>query len=119
VDNNTGFTSTNNLYYQAGTGGVGSIQGSNYANIGDWQAVYTADIGGDPSFTSAATNDFTLASSSPAINAGVDVGLTTDYRGMVVPQGAAPDIGAYEFGPGDPGYLKGVYRGRMGIHWLW
>jgi hypothetical protein len=73
--------------------------------------------GADPLFVSA--TDYHLQSGSPAINAGVDVGLTEDYRGMVVPQGSAPDIGAYEFGPGDPGFLKGTYRGTMGIHWMW
>jgi hypothetical protein len=72
------------------------------------------------SMTSTYTaSDYRLLSSSPAINAGVDVGLTSDYRGMTVPQGSAPDIGAYEFGPGDPGFLKGTYRGTMGIHWMW
>jgi hypothetical protein len=38
-----------------------------------------------------------LLSTSPAINAGVDVGLTTDYAGTAVPQGIYFDIGAYEF----------------------
>ena len=91
-----------------------------YANWADWVAAgYDANspASADPLVTSS--SDYRLQSSSPAINAGVDVGLTSDIRGMVVPQGSAPDIGAYEFGPGDPGFLKGVYRGRMGIHWLW
>jgi hypothetical protein len=33
---------------------------------------------------------------SPLKNAGVEVGLTTDYFGTAVPQGSAPDIGLYE-----------------------
>jgi peptidoglycan/xylan/chitin deacetylase (PgdA/CDA1 family) len=41
--------------------------------------------------------DFRLLSTSPCINAGVDVGLTTDYAGAKVPRGRAPDIGAYEY----------------------
>ena len=36
---------------------------------------------------------------SPAIDAGVDVGLEKDIAGTIVPQGKAPDIGAYEFTP--------------------
>lgn len=43
-------------------------------------------------------NDFRLASSpSPFINAGYDYGDAVDLAGNVVPQGAATDIGAYEF----------------------
>jgi hypothetical protein len=108
----------NNLYYTAS-------HPFYYATVektwGEWQALGwdNASVNADPLFTSTVTPDFSLQSSSPAINAGVDVGLTSDYRGMTVPQGSAPDIGAYEFGPGDPGFLKGAYRGTMGIHWMW
>ena len=42
-------------------------------------------------------DDFHLSSGSPAINAGVDVGLTSDSEGKAVPYGAAPDIGAHEY----------------------
>ncbi len=49
----------------------------------------------DPLFVS--TSDFHLKPSSPAINAGVGVGLTTDYEGRMVPIGSATDIGAYEW----------------------
>jgi len=45
----------------------------------------------DPAFTNPAANDWTLQVGSPAINAGVDVGLP--YCG------AAPDCGAYEYCP--------------------
>ena len=37
-----------------------------------------------------------LQSTSPCIDAGVDVSLTRDYAGNGVPDGAAPNIGAYE-----------------------
>lgn len=50
------------------------------------------DITGDPLFTSA--SNLRLRSGSPAINAGVDVGLTTDADGK--PIAGKPDIGAYE-----------------------
>ena len=49
---------------------------------------------GDPLFTSASTKNFTLQSGSPAINAGVNVGLTRDILGN--PIVGNPDIGAYE-----------------------
>jgi hypothetical protein len=49
----------------------------------------------EPSFTDAADADFTLQSDSPCINAGTDVGLTTDFAGN--PLVGTPDIGAYEY----------------------
>jgi len=63
----------------------------------------------NPKFTDAAGGDFTLQSDSPAIDAGLNVGLTTDYLGYTVPYNSTPDIGAYEYGssapedPGEPG----------------
>jgi len=44
---------------------------------------------GDPAFMNSASDDFHLQQGSPAIDAGVDVGLPFT--------GTAPDIGAYEF----------------------
>ncbi len=54
----------------------------------------------DPLFISSnpqVASDFKLQSSSPAIDKGKDVSLATDYAGTVIPQGSAPDIGAYEY----------------------
>jgi hypothetical protein len=56
----------------------------------------------DPKFVNASGNfsqptDFKLAAGSPAIDAGADVGLTSDFEGTPVPQGTAPDIGAFEY----------------------
>lgn len=51
----------------------------------------------DPLFVDFANRDFHLQSTSPCRNIGVDVGLTQDYAGTVVPQGTDPDIGAYEY----------------------
>jgi parallel beta-helix repeat protein len=124
VTTTTGHEINNNLYYHTTVknptdhfywGGVAY-------DFADWKTNSSQDnasLNDDPLFTSTVTPDFSLQAGSPAINAGVDVGLTSDYRGMTVPQGSAPDIGAYEFGPGDPGFLKGAYRGTMGIHWMW
>jgi hypothetical protein len=57
----------------------------------------SGNVVGDPLFVDAANGDFRLQSGSPAINNGINVGLTKDYVGMTVPQGTAPDIGAYEY----------------------
>lgn len=53
---------------------------------------------GDPKFTNASTRDFTLQSTSAAIDRGVTIStVTTDYSGVARPQGAAYDIGASEY----------------------
>ncbi len=57
----------------------------------------THTLTSDPLFTNRAGLDFTLQSTSPAINAGTNLSLTSDHVGTVVPQGSAPDIGAYEY----------------------
>jgi hypothetical protein len=49
--------------------------------------------------TWAALSDYRLRADSPCINAGIDVGLTSDFEGNAVPKGPAPDIGAYEYYP--------------------
>ncbi len=51
-------------------------------------------------FVNAATNDFHLIAGSPAVDVGTSESslFTTDYANVTRPQGAAWDIGAYEFG---------------------
>jgi parallel beta-helix repeat protein len=74
------------------------------ATYADWYAEYpTANgntIQGDPIFVDVSTHDFHLQPSSPAIDAGTNIGLTSDYEGNDVPFGPAPDIGAYEYHSG-------------------
>jgi hypothetical protein len=53
------------------------------------------NIKSSPLFTS--TTDFHLVTSSPAKDAGIDVGLTTDYSGQKIPFNIIPDIGVYEY----------------------
>jgi hypothetical protein len=84
--------------YNPVAGNVFSIAGTptSYAT---WKESYDASsVSVTPNVVS--TTDFHLQSNSPAINAGVNVSLTTDYAGRAVPYGAGYDIGAYEFGEG-------------------
>jgi hypothetical protein len=55
----------------------------------------------DPLFSDSAASDFHLAAGSPAIDAGIDVGVYTDLDGAARPQGAGYDIGPNEY-VGDP-----------------
>lgn len=48
----------------------------------------------EPSFVG---DTFVPTADSPVVDAGVDIGLTADFIGTAIPQGLAPDIGAYEY----------------------
>lgn len=119
-------TAKNNIFYNPGTWGgaiyveAGEVITSDYncfyraANLkwywqgvektsfADWKTASSQDansINSDPLMTDPANGDFTLQIGSPCIDAGTDVGLTTDYAGIQwpFPKGSAPDIGAYEY----------------------
>lgn len=82
------YTLTDNFRYEAD--GKTFIQ---------WQALSLDDTGSinvDPAMVDPANGNFNLAAVSPCRNTGVDVSLTTDYRGRKI-IGGTPDIGAYEF----------------------
>jgi parallel beta-helix repeat protein len=66
----------------------------------DHSGTFSNNIASDPKFIDAANADFHLQSNSLCIDAGVDVGLSLDFEGNPVPQGNAPDIGAYEYAGG-------------------
>ncbi|MCX6239840.1 MAG: DUF5977 domain-containing protein [Bacteroidia bacterium] len=74
----------NNMTY-GGTINSGMSAGITFSNNTDNK---------DPKLNNPVSYDYTLQSTSPAINAGVDVGLTTDYLGN--PIIGLPDLGAYE-----------------------
>ena len=95
----TNVTISNNQYYTTGNGTdafhwLGTDY--TYAQFANWEVASgdTNSATGDPLFIDAANDDFRLLMASPCINAGTDVGLTTDYRGRSIRH--APDIGAYE-----------------------
>ena len=59
----------------------------------------TIDLGGnlvgDPLFINAAGNNYRLTELSPAVDTGIDAGITVDLDGR--PRDALPDMGVYEF----------------------
>ncbi len=73
---------------------------STYATVSGFSE-FNGINGGNPLFVNAAANDFRLTSGSPAIDRGLLLpGFTDDYAGTARPQGAAWDIGAFEFASG-------------------
>jgi parallel beta-helix repeat protein len=74
-----------------------------YAGVGktwaQWQALGydTHGFNANPLFVNASGNNFQLQSTSPAIKAGTNVGLTTDFLGK--PIIGLPDLGVYEWDP--------------------
>jgi len=77
-------TADHNLYY-------GSTQ-----PIPSWDDI-TTRITLDPKVVDLTNYDFHLLSDSPAIDAGVNTGISRDYDGNPRPKGKAYDIGAYEY----------------------
>jgi parallel beta-helix repeat protein len=65
----------------------------------NWILDHPGDIFSDPLLTNPDSGNFDLEPYSPAIDAGIDVGLTKDFEGNSVPQGNGPDIGAFEYSP--------------------
>ena len=76
-----------------------------YTRIGPWQEgkplgegeLFEPDL--KKIFVKPDNGDYRLRPGSPAIDAGTDVGLDHDLAGTPVPQGGAPDVGAYEYVP--------------------
>ena len=86
----------NNLYHFLDSGGVcGAIGATTYATLALWQAALVAasysgaeahGVSADPQIVNLLGGDYHIKSTSPCRNAGVDVGLTTDYYGNPVPE---------------------------------
>lgn len=116
--NNVVANAKNNIFYNNTThvhATTGGIQAMNYNfyypdtgtrfywntayNFANWKTNSSLDANSptpaDPLFVSV--SDFHLQSGSPAINAGINVNLTSDSLGNPVPFGSSPDMGAYEY----------------------
>lgn len=85
----------------AGGCGGASVSGSHdlwFGGSDPTPSCTTVNVTQDPAFANAAGLDFHLLAGSPAIDRGVAIpSLAEDLDGITRPQGAADDIGAYEF----------------------
>jgi uncharacterized repeat protein (TIGR02543 family) len=103
---------TNNVFWQSGSTWWGikddtiGDQGIGRTSIGYnvFQQGASTDTTGtnarvvtDPGFANASADDFHLRAGSPCIDVGTNIGMARDYDGTAIPQGSAPDIGAYEY----------------------
>ena len=80
----TGIAEDYNLFFDNGANAPTALSGGH-------------SLVADPLFVNPAAGNFHLSSASPAINAGVDVGLRNDFDGDPRPIGAGFDIGFDEF----------------------
>ncbi|PYU10555.1 MAG: hypothetical protein DMG29_17285 [Acidobacteria bacterium] len=74
-------TGSNNLFFGAAAG----------------PKFLTGNVNADPKFANTGTLNLRLLPGSPAIDAGINSGINTDFDGVARPKGAAFDIGAFEF----------------------
>ncbi|MEK7407294.1 MAG: choice-of-anchor Q domain-containing protein [Acidobacteriota bacterium] len=94
----------NNIAYAAGrqnyvSGVTSLIRGSNnlWFGNGPGPGFLQNNVNADPRFAALAANDLRLQAGSPAIDAGVNTQISTDFNGIARPQGSAYDIGAFEY----------------------
>jgi hypothetical protein len=97
-----GVVMDHNCWYQP-EGMMIQLQGSSYTmlDFAKYQAVWTKEphsICAAARFVDTQKRDFHLAAGSPCIDAAAADGSGRDFDGVPVPQGKAPDMGAYEFG---------------------
>ena len=79
--------SSNNLFFSVD----GSVSNPKGYPLGPGETIT------NPNFMNYTNRDVHLQQTSPGVNAGVNLGYITDLDGKLVPQGTAPDMGAYEF----------------------
>lgn len=85
-----------NLYKPISDSLFATLDGGNLISWNTYSSREPNSNKSDPLFINAPTN-FALQETSPVIDSGTDVGLTTDYSGN--PIYGTPDIGPYEYQP--------------------
>ncbi len=81
------------------TQATGFING--YSTLSAWQSASGQDqnsMVNNPKFVNPAGHDYSLQSTSPCINAGINCGYNQDFFGNQVPVANVSDIGYYEYG---------------------
>ena len=115
----------NNIFYNAGSNywasDGGSVEGSHNILYSTDESIDPLDfpndlVNADPLFVAPALDGYHIRAGSPAIDAGLNVGVSTDLEGTRRPQGSGYDLGAYEFLPQIE--LHGVPANRA-IHLAW
>ncbi|MBN1950892.1 MAG: cadherin domain-containing protein [Bacteroidales bacterium] len=99
-----------NIYFPERKGFV-SLGNYSYNTLDDLNTYAAQDLNSlvvDPVFLFPGQDDFNLASHSPAIDAGIYVGLNYDMNGIPIPVGHAPDIGINEFDYNQTGTIDTV-----------
>jgi hypothetical protein len=86
----SGQTHDNNIYYLS-TGSIGYTLNASEEKLVANTGIFTDISNADPELW-----DYTLASTSAAIDFGQSVGLNRDYSNNAVPSGSAPDAGILE-----------------------
>lgn len=97
-------SSNNNLFNTQTTGFI-----NGHSTLTAWRNASGNDkvsLVGNPGFINPGNQDFHVASTSVAINKGVNVSLIKDYFGGTVPMSGAPDIGIHEFRSGKTGEIE-------------
>lgn len=110
----------NNIFYGNGSSNNITWTGTSQTDVTE-QNNYKVD----PLFIGGSPYSYALQSNSPAINAGLDVGLSYDYTGR--PIYLTPDIGAYEYGTfpastglgWEPKYFKENVKDTLNINKGW
>ena len=97
-------TIKNNVFYRQ-ENGIGHIWPVNTQVNAGYNCIYNAS--GTPSRPAdpgdvwdvdpLLKSDYSLSANSPCIDAGANLGINTDFNGNPRPQGAGPDMGAFEF----------------------
>jgi parallel beta-helix repeat protein len=102
ADGTSGGEVRNNIAY-GNIGATDTRPAEQIRNTGTSVTVTTNDTTANPLFVNASTGDFRIAVGSPAIDQGTTIAtVTSDFIQTSRPQGAAYDIGAYEFVTANP-----------------
>lgn len=99
--NHPTFEFSSNIYYSPDSIVTiySSFDSDNYS-LSDYQTTFgqdSASFFANPEFVDRVGSDFHLRSLSPAIDKGIDLGLSYDFDKSLVPDNLIPDIGAFEY----------------------